>query len=220
MDGIKLDPDAIAWMEAPVSDRWVFDKLLLSTQLGYVCGPAGVPVPKEGEYIVRPITNIGGMSAGAQILRMTPEDSIALPPGYFWCEVFEGNHYSVDYLDGKVACVVLGTKREDKLRFDKWKRMDQALVKIKYDIKNRDWMIPFQKYKHINVEVIGSKIIEVHLRANPNPVCDGPFSELKVVWEDDDINIEEWEKDGWTWIEAKDDALGHLNVQRLGFLGI
>ena len=49
----KTDEDA--WLSCHPEDRWLFDKLLLSSHLGYLCGPCGVGVPRDGEYIVRPI---------------------------------------------------------------------------------------------------------------------------------------------------------------------
>ena len=47
--------------------RNFFNKLWLAEQLGYVCGPAGVDVPKPGVYVVRPIMNLDGMGAGARV---------------------------------------------------------------------------------------------------------------------------------------------------------
>lgn len=40
------------WKSIHVKDLWIYNKLILSQTLGYVCGPTGVDVPKPGFYIV------------------------------------------------------------------------------------------------------------------------------------------------------------------------
>lgn len=216
---LKLDPDAKTWIEIPFEDKWIFDKLILSSFLGYKCGPAGVPVPEEGEYIVRPIVNIGGMSAGAEIRHLSLEDSVTIPPGYFWCEIFEGLHLSIDFEDGKLKYGAVGHKREDGLTFDKWEFLDadqvKAIMPQMFQVTKIGKALKY-RHKFVNVEMIGGKVIEVHLRANPNPI--GEYKELKVVWEGDDIDLKKWKSEGWEWIPAEDDSLGHLSTKRLGFL--
>ena len=59
--------DDEAYHKFPGSN-WVYNKLQLSEKLEYHCGPAGTKVDREGEYIIRPITNLSGMGAGAKIV--------------------------------------------------------------------------------------------------------------------------------------------------------
>ena len=98
----KSEEDFQCWDAYP-KYRWLFNKLEVSLKLGYDCGPAGVPITKAGNYIIRPIYNLYGMSVGVrkQWLRIEDADDIQkhkfMPAGYYWCEWFEGNHYSVDY---------------------------------------------------------------------------------------------------------------------------
>jgi len=216
---LKLDPDAKAWIEIPFEDKWVFDKLILSSFLGYKCGPAGVPVPEEGEYIVRPIVNIGGMSAKAEIRYLTLEDSVTLPPGYFWCEIFKGTHLSIDVVDGKLSYGAVGHKREDGITFDRWEILDanqvKAILPQMFQVQKIGKMLKYS-HKYVNFEMIGGNVIEVHLRKNPNPI--DQYKELKVVWQGDDIDMKKYKSEGWEWIPAEDDGLGHLEVKRLGFL--
>ena len=49
---------------------WVYNKLTLAEKLEYVCGPAGIKVPKAGEYIIRPMMNLAGMGANAKIIEV------------------------------------------------------------------------------------------------------------------------------------------------------
>ena len=57
--------DDQAWLSCDVADLWIFDKLILSRKLDYICGPVDVDVPSPGNYIVRPCVNLAGMSRGA-----------------------------------------------------------------------------------------------------------------------------------------------------------
>jgi len=46
--------DYRVWQDIPAF-RSLYNKLDLSLRLGYNAGPAGCPVPKSGNYIIRPI---------------------------------------------------------------------------------------------------------------------------------------------------------------------
>ena len=64
---MDLVNDVDAWSKYPRYTSW-YNKLWLSERLGYKCGPAGVPVPVKGTYIVRPIYNLLGMGLGAKYM--------------------------------------------------------------------------------------------------------------------------------------------------------
>ena len=119
-----ITTDEEAWQAAEVGDLWLFDKLILSRRLGYICGPAGVPVPRPAEYIVRPISNLRGMGLGASI-RYIQDTTDYLPAGYFWCELFRGRHISVDYEGGVPVLAVEGFREPDAplYRFLRWERV-------------------------------------------------------------------------------------------------
>ena len=59
--------DDDVWFDCHEDDLWIFDKLILSRKLGYVCGPVDADVPKPNHYIVRPCVNPAGMGRGATI---------------------------------------------------------------------------------------------------------------------------------------------------------
>ena len=155
------DPDI--WDTIDPDDLWIYDKLIVSRKLGYVCGPAGVPPPVTGRYIVRPCVNFRMMSAGAEFINLTPDNHDQVPHGYFWCEVFSGRPMSFDYHWGKQVLAVEGF-REDPNRLDRFSRWEK--------IQDFSYILPAplqqvaNKYEWLNVEVIGGKIIEVHLRYN------------------------------------------------------
>ena len=106
------------WYTTDPDDLWIFDKLILSRKLGYVCGPAGVPPPRKDTYIVRPYSNYRMMSKGAQFMELSPDNHDIVPDGYFWCEVFKGRHRSFDFTFGKQILAVEGF-RDDNNRLDR-----------------------------------------------------------------------------------------------------
>jgi len=185
--------DGEAWTICDPEDLWIFDKLILARKLGYICGPAGVPVPKPDQYIVRPITNIEGMGIGAYFMSLQKQTDM-IGPGNFWCEIFRGRHLSVDYADQKQVLCVEGIRDHaaDLYRWAMWKRVDDVVPfpEVLYTLK--------QNYKHINCEFVDGKLIEVHLR--PNPDFTGNEKLLRVVWDDMSTTPPE----GMEFIEAPD----------------
>lgn len=178
MDDTEED---LVWKTIDPDDMWVMDKLILSKKMGYVCGPTGIDVPKPGYYIVRPCVNALGLGLGAEKVWLEQE-TMHLPYGYFWCEWFSGDHYSVDFLPnfGIKQMTIQGFKSEDTFtKWDKWIRVEEraehTIPEILYPT--------ILKYNVINVEYIGNKVIEVHLRGNED-FKDG-IQEFIPVWEGD-----------------------------------
>ena len=67
--------------------------------------------------------------------------------------------------------------------------------------------------RYINIESIGDKIIEVHLRPNPDHQED--YDTLIPIWKGDDTK--QYIDDGYVFIEDLEDAEGQLPLSRLGF---
>lgn len=167
------------WYTTDPDDLWLFDKLILSKKLGYSCGPAGVPPPNEGTYIVRPCVNYRMMGRGAQFMRLSDTDHDDVPDGYFWCEIFAGRHLSFDYHFGIQTLAVEGF-REDEARLDrfcKWTKTNDVFV-LPDVIAN-----VASRYEWLNVEVIGNNIIEVHLRPNDD-FANHNSNTIIPVWKD------------------------------------
>jgi hypothetical protein len=191
---IKYDSDSEAWLNTDLSDLWVFDKLLLSKHLGYVCGPTGVNVPVPGTYIVRPCMNLLGMGIGARFVDLV-DTTEHLPPGYFWCEVFSGPHLSVDYYQGKQILVVEGKRNSDSplWKFLQWDRLDNIEVHFPDSLSHL-----FNKHNYINAEYIDGRLIELHFRTNPDFEYENTVA--IPVWEVDEINV----PDGYTYVSKPD----------------
>ena len=155
--------DEDAWNRADPKDLWVMDKLILAKTLGYTCGPKGVDVPRPDKYIIRPVVNALGMGLGARTLHIKKSTS-HIPDGFFWCEIFEGDHSSIDYrFSQEVLYVTAKTLPGYVNRFDCWQK---ELFKTLHLPGFLDGIA--RKYEFVNVERVGSKIIEVHLRQNPD----------------------------------------------------
>ena len=162
------------WKTASADDLWALDKLILSKKLGYNCGPAGIDVPKAGDYIVRPVLNAKGLGLGAEKMHLK-DDTTHLPTGTFWCEWFEGRHLSVDYIKGKQVLCVEGFKSKDTFtKWDKWIRVDEQ-IPLDPVIKKY-----FGNKPRLNVEYIGGKVIEMHFRQNED--FKGNIQEFIPVW--------------------------------------
>jgi len=151
--------DFSAWQACLPKDLWIFDKLILATRLGYTCGPKGMAPQASGQFIVRPCINLLGMGRGAYIA----SDVSNIEDGSFWCEAFQGRHLSVDYYKGNQMLCVEGVPLGDDLsKWAIWKKTNDTmpLPNIVKELEGAyDW---------INVEFIGNKIVEIHLRNNPD----------------------------------------------------
>ena len=161
-------------------DRIWYDKLDLSLRLGYTCGIDRIPY--SGRWIIRPISNLDGMGIGAVLDDFAEGDYV--PPGYFYSEVFTGPHVTIDYkcsgdrwpFSLYPRWVQGATFRgyntpEDLIRFTRWTRIDYPF----------DLPVMFNTITapEINVELINGKIIEVHLRTNPDPI---DYDDIIPVW--------------------------------------
>ena len=151
------------WNHIHSEDLWVYNKLFLSRCLGYTCGPVGTTVPKPDFYIVRPSFNLLGMSRFARIewIEKTTDD---FHPSEFWCEIFVGEHLSVDFHHEKQELVILGT-RDEKNPIYKWSKWEKIDKKVEFPdiLKNLN-----KNYEWINCEFIDGHLIEVQFRRNPN----------------------------------------------------
>lgn len=144
-------------------DLWVYNKLQLSTKLGYKCGPAGMKVPSPGLYIVRPSVNFMGMGRNSRFLTIQSSTE-HLHPGEFWCEIFKGEHLSVDYHHQEPVLTVRGY-RNSKNQLSKW----NCWTKIDKIVNFPDILRDLKSdYEWINCEFIGNRLVEVHFRQNPD----------------------------------------------------
>lgn len=167
------------WSAIHPNDLWIYNKLQLSRVLGYQCGPIGTTVPKPDFYIVRPSINFLGMGRFAEILWIENVTD-HLYPSNFWCQVFKGEHLSVDFYYQEPKLVVRGIKNENDPLY-KWQKWEKITKNVKFpeilqNLKgNYDW---------INCEFIDGNLIEVHIRQNPDFRYNNDIA--IPVWDDND----------------------------------
>ncbi len=172
------------WNAIHHDDLWIYNKLQLSRVLGYSCGPMGAKVPKPDFYIVRPAINFLGMGRFAEI-KWIDNSTEDLYPSNFWCQVFKGEHLSVDFHHQEAKLVVVGIKEDDEPLY-KWKKWEKIDKKVEFPsiLKNLKG-----DYDWINCEFIDGHLIEVHIRQNPDFRYDNDIA--IPVWDDNfDSSVE------------------------------
>jgi hypothetical protein len=176
-DDITIPTDDVrAWPLYP-AHRWVYDKLAVALSQGLDAAPHGVMPPRYPVFS-KPMINLRGMGAGSRVIVDEADYQAAMAGGHFWCTLLTGPHVSSDaaVIDGQVVwwrhttgvTAIGGT-------FDYWHIHAEAMPDIE------DWCGAWAS-KHLrgytgmmNVETIGSRIIEAHLRfADQWPDLYGP----------------------------------------------
>lgn len=233
----KLPPliqeDYQAWeMFSHKPYRWVFNKLEVALRQGLHAGPAGMPPNHNGLYISRPIYNLYGMGINAEQFQYHEEtmrdemiQHFYIEPGHFWCEWLSGQHYSIDYQqyeDGswKVNSVWQAQHftQSNLTKFKSWTKLSPRsapkpeLLPLKLDF------LPTFDIPFFNVEMIGDKIIEIHLRPGDLHFDHYPVgTTLYPVWQGEDTPPGEWIED----IDpdmSRFTANGHITDIRDGFI--
>jgi len=129
---------------------------------------------------VRPSINFLGMGRYAKITWIE-NSTDHLYPSDFWCEIFKGDHLSVDFHYQEPKLVVKGYKDDDDPLY-KWKKWEKINKSVEFPIVlkklkgNYDW---------INCEFIDGNLIEVHVRQNPDFRYD---NEVAIPNWDENIN--------------------------------
>jgi len=209
-----LITDEDAWLAYPAA-RAFYDRQWLATQLGFVNGPAGTKPEKAGRYFVKPVRNLLGMGIGAKAVEYSPGGAFEVAAGCFWSECFTGEHLSIDYRRNRRArrwapvCCVKG-------EFD-------GTLPLCWVIQPRWRRLPvlpalFEKIgglcdaARLNVEFIGGKVIECHLRPGLGDWRGSPAGATRAmpVWEGQRVPA--------GMVPNEEDCGGLMSMRRLGFV--
>jgi hypothetical protein len=168
--------DADAWLWYP-KQRWVYDKLAVALSQGLAAGPHGTRPPRFPIFS-KPMMNLRGMGVDSRIVASAEEYARHLTPGHMWMTLLTGDHVSSDVavVSGKpmwwrhvtASPGVLGT-------FDYW--TVHAAPNPHVEKYCAGWVgRHLSDYTGmLNLETIGGRIIEVHLRfADQWPDLYGP----------------------------------------------
>jgi hypothetical protein len=157
--------DYDAWVWNP-KHRWVYDKLAVALSQDILAAPHGV-MPPTYPVFSKPITNLRGMGVDSRVLHSEDEYRASMCAGHFWEELCEGEHVSTD-VAVEYGCPrwwrhTVGVVRESGT-FDRW--IIAAEDRPELDAYLGAWI---RRHLHgytgmLNLETIGGRIIEAHLR--------------------------------------------------------
>jgi hypothetical protein len=146
--------------------RSIYNKLLVARSQGLECGTHETPPPRYPVFC-KPITNLKGMGAGTSVLASDKDFRDNCRPGDFWTKLLTGEHVSTDFAVVRGEAMwcrhtlgipgVAGT-------FDYW--VIEARERPRLSKYCADWIrAHLTDYTGmVNVETIGGRIIEAHLR--------------------------------------------------------
>jgi hypothetical protein len=146
--------------------RWVYNKLTIAESQGLTHAPHGITPPRFPVFS-KPIYNMRGMGAESRILRTEAEYVRYLRPGDMWMQLLEGEHLSSDVAvtDGQPKWWrhAVGRSAGGGM-FDYWIVLAERRARVEEYCG--EWIRRhLQGYTGMmNLETIGGKIIEVHLR--------------------------------------------------------
>jgi len=157
------DGDAWAWYP---QQKWVYNKLAVAESQGMLCGPHGLEPPAFPVFS-KPVFNMRGMGTGSRVLRTAKEYKASQRPGHIWMPLLSGEHISTDIAVVKGEPVWwrhAAGKPLDGGMFDYWVVLAEDRPEIEAYVaawlrKNLGTYTGM-----LNVETIGAKIIEAHLR--------------------------------------------------------
>ena len=168
--------DSDSWNWYP-RHRWVYDKVAVALSQGLEAAPHGVS-PKGFPVFSKPIVNLKGMGVGSRVLHSAEDYTEHYAPGHMWMALLEGRHVSSDVavLDGQPVWWrhATGTPGGEGT-FDYWTVRAGADAQIERQAGG--WIAGhLAGYTGmINLETIGGRIIELHLRfADQWPDLNGP----------------------------------------------
>lgn len=157
------DGDAYLWF---AKHKWVYNKLYIAETQNVPCGPHGID-PSAFPVFSKPIYNMRGMGAGSCIFHTLKEYKHGQQPGHMWMALLDGEHVSTDIavVNGKPAWWrhATGVPLEGGM-FDHW--VVWAELRPELERYCGKWIESnLSDYTGmVNLETIGRRIIEVHLR--------------------------------------------------------
>ena len=214
LNSLVLQTDEDAWLAYPEA-RSFYDRLWLAQQLGYLCGPAGTNPPCSGWFFVKPVRNLLGLGIGAARHWYPKGTDFGVPPGSFWSQCFEGEHLSIDYRWNR--------------RRGRWTPLRSVggifsgITPLCWIMQPRRRSLPqlprlFDRIadtcgsSRINVEFIGGRVIECHLRSGLGDWRGSPATATRAVpiWKGMPVPQ--------NMVRNEDDGAGLARLQRIGFV--
>jgi hypothetical protein len=165
-DDVEIPTDDEHAYELFPEHRWIYNKLLVCDTQGFGGAPHGIPPPAFPVFS-KPIYNMHGMGVGGRLVQSEQELAANINAGHMWMALAEGEHVSSDV-------VVIGGEAQwwrhcigkalGEGVFDYWTMLAEERPAIE-DYCGAWLRKNLKGYTGaVNIETIGGKIIEVHLR--------------------------------------------------------
>lgn len=157
--------DGDCWLLYP-AQRWIYNKLAICETQGLPHGPHGID-PPQFPVFSKPVYNLRGMGTGGRIFRSLAEYEAGQQPGHLWMPLLEGEHLSTDYAlrDGEPVWWrhTIGHELSGGA-FDYWHILAETRPAL--EAYCTEWLRKFLRgyTGFANLETIGGRIIEGHLR--------------------------------------------------------
>ncbi len=171
-EGIDCPEDVVVPTDDPdcyllfPEQRGIYNKLFICRTQGIEHAPHGVE-PQRFPVFSKPIYNLRGMGAGTGVLRSLEEYRDRQAPGHMWMELLEGEHVSSDaaVVNGQAVWWrhTVGRALPDGM-FDYWTILAEARPEIERYCGEWSRRHLAGYTGMLNVETIGGRIIEAHLR--------------------------------------------------------
>jgi hypothetical protein len=164
-DVIVPTDDIDAWPLNP-AHNWVYDRLRVALSQGLPAAPHG-SVPPSYPVFSKPVINLRGMGLGSRLIGSPGEMAECSTPGHFWMPLLEGEHVSTDCAVERGAVKWMrschGEPAGDGM-FRHWTLLEESPAGLAQYIAA--WVSAnLAAYTGmLNLETIGGRIIEVHLR--------------------------------------------------------
>lgn len=156
--------DAAAWWFNQ-DYSYIYNKLDLAMSQGLEAGPIGVD-PDSFPVFLKPLMNLWGGGHSSRKINSQKELEEHAAPGLFWMPLLKGEHLSHDFAleDGKVVYyMAMEGKPIGEGMFDYWAMVQPDRKLVNNLTKWIEKTLP--EYTGLaNLETIGGKIIEGHLR--------------------------------------------------------
>ncbi len=165
-DEVKIPTDDFDAYELFPAHRWVYNKLRICETQGIRHAPHGIEPPAFPVFS-KPVYNMKGMGVGSRVIESTEQYEHDYAPGHMWMEMLNGEHVSTDLavVDGEPRWWrhTIGKPLEGGM-FDYWTVLAESRPGIEEYVS--EWLgRNLRGYTGaLNVETIGGRIIECHLR--------------------------------------------------------
>ena len=156
--------------------NFVYDKLFIADSQQLPCGPWGT-YPNKYPIIIKPIINLFGMSRGFRLIKSEKEyQAIDNADGHLWEEYLTGDNMTIDLIiiNGQIKDYYpIRSIPDDNGSF----KYHETLLEYRISDRIIVWIANYLSdyVGVINMEIIGSYIIEMHLRLNNDFYYDDIF---------------------------------------------